>query len=177
MEQTFGQREKEVGTSARREDTTLKSNCIDLHPLELRRDTKDSSGDPVVESFDIENYEEHRNEGSDPTQELASLNHPDSRQLSIPELVADLKKSLSDEVTKIQERGPANAGEKRQNSTLQNITPNEALSKQNVDDPASGLERQSVQSRKSARRNIFKKKDANVFNLTGLDLVSNQSEQ
>jgi len=101
MEQTFGQREKEVGASARREDTTLKSNCIDLHPLELRRDTKDSSGDPVVESFDIENYEERRNEGSDPAQELSGLNHPDSRQLSIPELVADLKKSLSDEVTKI----------------------------------------------------------------------------
>lgn len=79
MEQTFGQPEKEVGASARREDTTLKSNCIDLHPLELRRDTKDSSGDPVVESFDIENYEERRNEGSDLTQELASLNHPDSR--------------------------------------------------------------------------------------------------
>ena len=67
--------------------------------FDLPRDTKDSSGDPMVESFDVEEQAAERGVKVE-VAEAAGL----EQQLSLPELVADLKKSLSDEVDNQEEK-------------------------------------------------------------------------
>lgn len=85
-------------------DTTAKSNSIDLVALELPRDSKDSAADPVVDSFDVDDVEaavevEIALEEKDRIEDAGCTG-----QLSIPEVMADLKKSLSDEAGKSTEQ-------------------------------------------------------------------------
>ena len=94
LAQTFGVQER-PSAGSRPQDTTAKSNCIDLVPFDLPRDTKDSSGDPIVKSFDVENHEVDPSAVAVELGQAAGL----AAELSIPELMADLKKSLSDEVS------------------------------------------------------------------------------